>query len=153
MSGIIKYLFGDETYLSWFNPGDDGNDGIKIYLHINHVNISLRLKNNVSRHDIIQFIRKIHDEDLMKDQKEFKNRYFSLFHTEKDINKEELIKNLKAFRVFKKESILFVNTGTTIDVQQSDESGNWITRINKKNNDTINNVAIINNDENNPFII
>lgn len=153
MSGIIKFLFGDETYLSWFNPGDDGNNNVKIFLHLNRINISLRLKNDVSRYDIIQFIRKIHDEDLMKDQKEFKSQYFKLFHTEKEINKEDLIKNLKAFRIFKKDTILFVNNGSTIEVQQSDELGDWITRINKKNNDNIENIAIINNSEENPFVL
>ena len=153
MSGILKFLLGDETYLSWFNPGEDGNDGVKIYLHFKSNNITLRLKTGKSRYDVIQFIRNVHDNEGMKDQKEFKTQFFNLFHIEREMNKQDLIKQLKSFRVFKKDEVLFVNTGSKIEVIHNDENGEFITRINKNNKDSIDNIAIINNTESNPFII
>jgi len=65
MEVLLKSLFPANLYLRWFNPKEDNNKGVNVFLHIKDINnngtYTLKFKPNVSRYDVVSFLKQIHE--------------------------------------------------------------------------------------------
>jgi hypothetical protein len=65
MDMFLKNILPTNIYLKWFNPIEDENKGINVYLHIkdieNSTTYTLKFKSNVTRYDVVTFLKNIHD--------------------------------------------------------------------------------------------
>ena len=62
---FLQSLLPTEWILRLFKPDEDTEPGASIYLHIKDDDVTFRFRNDVSRYDVVEFIKEIHDDNLL----------------------------------------------------------------------------------------
>ena len=141
---ILKAVLPDDLYLKWFNPEEDTNNGINVFLHINDMDnantITLKFRQGVSRFDVVTFIKKIHDEisstlddvDENDDVKNIKKEFSNLFEFYSNKELDIAFQKLKIFT--KTEYIFFGSSNISVSHEQDEDNKLWYTHFYKTDN-------------------
>lgn len=138
---LFKFILSDDLYLKWFNPDEDTNNGVNVFLHINDMEnsntLTLKFRQGVSRFDVVTFLKKIHDdftgsleniddkEDIKNIRKEFSNLFEFYSNKELDLSFIKL-------KMFTKTEFVFLGKSTiTVSHDQDEENKLWYTHFYK----------------------
>ena len=128
---FLKSLLPVEWSIRFFEPETDTEPGAHIYLHIPAMDTVFRFRQNVSRYDVIEFIKELHDDADMSTPKiiEAASKLFLInsILTEKD--SRQLLEQLSPFQ---KQSAIFMRDSVIEIEHDKNETGAWITSIFKQ---------------------
>lgn len=133
---FLKSLLPTEWVLRLFNPDEDTELGASIYLHIEDNDATFRFRNGISRYDVVEFIKEIHDDDLLNNENNelVKQRLTSLFLIDSTLPEKYFTETYKQFNCFQRTEVIFMRQ-SSIEVEHTKgEDGCWITSIYKKFN-------------------
>ena len=126
---ILKAILPDTWYMNIFSPEEDATN--RLYIHIKN-NTILKIAQGVSRVDIVDFLKSIHESSLISENEaeiaEIRSKISTLFDVaggEKEIN--ELMGVIPD--VFSKEQTVFVSGSEIKICHDKNDGGKWITRI------------------------
>lgn len=138
---LVKWLLPDEWIIKMFPPSEDKEEKINIYLHFIEQDATLQFKENVSRYDVIEFIKQINtDYDTISDNiYDLTTSYFTV---------PERYSTQKLMSVFQSEQIVFMSTSKIVVEHNKNANGYWITEIYKENSKNKKHLATISNFEN-----
>jgi hypothetical protein len=138
---IFKAVLPDDLYLKWFNPKEDTNNGINVFLHINDMDnantLTLKFRQGVSRFDVVTFIKKIHDEvsgsleesENSEEIKIIKGEFSNLFEFYSNKELDNAFAKLKIFT--KTEYIFLGKSNITVSHEQDEDNKLWYTHFYK----------------------
>ena len=144
---FIQSLLPVEWALRLFDP--DTSPGIHIYLHIKETDSVFRFKPAVSRYDVVEFLKTMHETDLLLNTPEFVASVSKLFLVDPQLNDKQVAELREQFAPFSKQSIIFMKD-TQIEIEHNKTDNNqWLTTFTKKfnNNQTPNIIAVISNND------
>ena len=129
---ILKAILPDTWYMNLFSPEEDATN--RLYLHIKN-NTILRITQGVSRVDVVDFLKSIHESSLISENEaevaEIRNKITTLFDVsggDKAVN--ELMGVIPD--LFSKEQTVFVSGSEMKVYHYKNYNGKWITRILKE---------------------
>lgn len=137
---MLKWLLPDEWIMKLFPPNEDNEQGVSIYLHLIESDISIKLQSGISRYELIEFIKKIHDD------------YDSVSDNIHDLTTQHLvipphIASNKIIACFHKEKVVFM-TDSNIEIEHNkNDNGKWITMIFSENKKGRKHIATISTEE------
>lgn len=162
MEVFLKSLIPTNLYIKWFNPKEDTEQGINVYLHIkdnsNNTTYSLKLKKNVTRYDVVAFLKQIHelhhqsqnnsssslndlidennneneDNNILENNDILKQECSCLFEF---YNEKELITALNKMKIFTKNKFIFLGESSiSVSHEQDEENKLWYTHFYKIHN-------------------
>ncbi len=134
---FIQSLLPSEWLLRLFKPDEDTVPGAAIYLHIKEDDVTFRFRNGVSRYDVVEFIKEIHDDDLLDGERNelVKQRLAKLFMIDPTLPEKYFIDTCNQFKCFQRTEVIFMRQ-SSIDIDHTKgEDGSWVTSIYKKFND------------------
>jgi hypothetical protein len=140
---ILKAILPDTWYMNLFSPEEDATN--RLYLHIKN-NTTLRIAQGVSRVDVVDFLKSIHESSLISENEaeiaEIRQKISALFEIsggEKAVN--ELMGTIPD--VFSREQTVFVSGSEMKICHDKNESGKWITRVLKETGSKENELGVI----------
>ena len=144
---FLKSLLPAEWSMRFFEPETDTEPGAHIYLHIPVTDTIFQFRQNVSRYDVVEFIKELHDEPT--DTRfiiESASRLFMLNTILTDKETNQLLDQLEPFR---KQSAIFIGDSTLEIEHDKTDDGAWVTSITKHfgTGPSDKPVAVINNSE------
>jgi hypothetical protein len=127
---FLGNIFSGEWLLNIFTPSEDNEEERSIYLKITDNDIELKLRDNISRSELISVLKQIHN-----DYDYIKNNTLSLFNDLfEEITEEEadIVTNL-----FKPSNVLFIGSSEISVDHYKNDSDLWVTKFYKiySNND------------------
>ena len=138
---LLKVLLPDYLYLKLFNPDEDTNNGINVFLHINDMDnvntLTLKFRQGVSRFDVVTFIKNLHDEvscslddnENNEEIKTIKEEFSNLFEF---YSNKELDNAFQKLNIFTKTEYIFLGkSDITISHEQDDDNKLWYTHFYK----------------------
>lgn len=140
MEFLLKSLIPTDLYIKWFNPDEDNKNGVNVFLHIkdnNNTTYSLKLKKNVTRYDVVAFLRQIHDlhlsnDNMLENNDVIKQECSCLFEF---YNENELLTALNKMKIFTSYKYVFLGQSSiTINHEKDDNNKLWYTHFNKIHN-------------------
>lgn len=140
---ILKAILPDTWYMNLFSPEEDATN--RLYLHIKN-NTILRIAQGVSRVDVVNFLKSIHESSLISENDaeitEIRNKICTLFEV---VGGDKVVNELMGIipDVFSREQTVFVS-GSEIKVcHDKNEDGKWITQILKETGTKETELAVI----------
>ena len=133
---FLQSLLPTEWRLRLFKPEEDSDPGAHIYLHIREDDATFRFKNDVSRYDVVEFLKELHDDDLLNGEHDelFKQRATTLFLIDNTMNVDYYKDIMMQFKDFQQNNVIFMKKSSIeIEHEKSTELG-WITSIYKRFN-------------------
>lgn len=132
---LLKWFLPDEWVLKLSTPSEDSDETKAIFLHLIDRDISLQLQKEVSRSELIEFLKQIHDdyESIEDNFIELANQYIQF----------PMHLNVKVLNVFKKEQIVFMNSSELEIEHNKNDEDLWITDILINNGGTSKKIAYI----------
>lgn len=129
---FLQSLLPAEWLLKLFKPDEDSMPGAHIYLHVREDDVSFRFKNNVTRYDVVEFLKELHDDLLNGNHNElFKQRMLTLFLLDTEQSDSYFNGLMEHFRDFKKTDVIFMKQSSLrIEHEKMDDSS-WLTSIYK----------------------
>ncbi len=128
---ILKAILPDTWYMNLFSPEEDAIN--RLYLHIKN-NTTLRIAQGVSRVDVVDFLKSIHESSLISENEseiaEIRSKIGTLFEVSNDKVVDELMGTIPD--VFSKEQTVFVSGSEMKICHDKNETGKWITRVLKE---------------------
>lgn len=154
MASFLRSFLPDEWVLWLTNPEEDQQEDSQIVLHLRESDYSLSLAHDVTRYDVVQFVKKVHDEGpaFLANDEELKDHLAALFHLQvpvEDWDQEVAMEYRQLFEPFYHQTVVFKGA-TQLDVlHEKDEQGKWVTRLCKSwqsSPDELTEIACINTD-------
>lgn len=143
---FLQSLLPTEWALRLFKPDEDTAPGTSIYLHIKDDDSTFRFKNDISRYDVVEFIKELHDDNLLDGEHNelVKQRLTTLFLIDATLPERYFIDTQQQFKCFQRTDVIFMKQ-SSIEVEHTKgEDGSWLTSIYKKFNGSDNSpIAII----------
>lgn len=133
---FLQSLLPTEWVLRLFKPDEDTEPGAAIYLHIKDDDTTFRFKNGVTRYDVVEFIKEIHDDNLLDSEHNelFKQRLSTLFLMDTVLSERYFINIQNQFKCFQRTEVIFMKQ-SSIEIEHSkSDDGIWLTSIYKKFN-------------------
>ncbi len=125
---ILKAILPDTWYMNLFSPEEDATN--RLYLHIKN-NTTLRIAQGVSRVDVVDFLKSIHESSLISENEaeiaEIRQKISTLFEVTNDKIVDELMGTIPD--VFSREQTVFVSGSEMKICHDKNDSGKWITRV------------------------
>jgi len=143
---FLQSLLPTEWVLRLFKPDEDTEPGSAIYLHIKEDDVTFRFKNNVSRYDVVEFIKEIHDDNLLDGNYNelVKQRLSTLFLMDITLPDQYFLDTQNQFKCFQKTKVIFMKQSSIEIEHTKSDDGSWLTSIYKKFNGSGDNpIAII----------
>ena len=139
---ILKAILPDTWFMNLFSPDEDATN--RLYLHIKN-NTTLRIAHKVSRVDVVDFLKSIHESNLISENDieitEIRNKIRTLFEVVNDKVVDELMGIIPD--VFSREQTVFVSGSEIKICHDKNDTGKWITRILKEFGTKENELAVI----------
>lgn len=154
MASFLRSILPDEWVLWLTNPKEDEQEDTQISLHIRKSDYSLAFAEEVTRYDVIQFLKRVHDEGTtllnnMYVLKQEMDKLFCLQIPVSDWDEEVESEYVDLLYPFCKQDVVFKGS-TQLDIlHEKDNNGKWVTRICKSwtnNGDEMVEIACINTD-------
>ena len=143
---FLQSLLPTEWALRLFKPDEDTKPGAAIYLHIKEDDTTFRFRNDVSRYDVVEFIKEIHDDNLLDGEHNelVKQRLATLFLIDDTLPERYFIDIQQQFKCFHRTEVIFMKQSSIEIEHTKGEDGSWLTSIYKKFNGSGDNpIAII----------
>lgn len=133
--------------MRFFEPETDTEPGAHIYLHIPATDTIFQFRQNVSRYDVVEFIKWVHDES--PDTQLIIESASRLFMLNTILTDKEAYKLLDQLAPFRKQSAIFMKDSSLDVNHDKNDAGAWVTDIYKHfgTDSSDKPVAVINNDE------
>jgi hypothetical protein len=145
---FLQSLLPTEWRLRLFKPDEDTEPGTHIYLHIREDDVTFRFKHDVSRYDVVEFLKELHDDDLLNGEHDelFKERVTGLFLIDSTMQASYYSNIMQQFKDFKQNNVIFMKRSSIeIEHEKSPELG-WVTSIYKRfNSEDEKPIAVITN--------
>jgi hypothetical protein len=126
---FLKSLLPVEWSMRLFEPETDTVPGAAIYLHISETDAVYRLKKDVSRYQVVELLKDMHDGEIA--EPDLPNKLSELFIIN-FVGKIDTERLMSIFRPFLKAEAIFAGQTELIIEHDKDEQGNWITSFIKK---------------------
>lgn len=128
---FIKSLLPAEWSIRFFEPETDTEPGAHIYLHIPATDTVFRFRQNISRYDVVEFIKELHDNPDMTTPAiiEAASRLFLINTVLTDKDAKELLEQLSPFQ---KQAAIFMRDSVIEIEHDKTEMGAWVTSIYKQ---------------------
>jgi hypothetical protein len=143
---FLQSLLPTEWALRLFKPDEDTEPGAAIYLHIKEDDTTFRFRNDVSRYDVVEFIKEIHDDNLLDGEHNelVKQRLATLFLIDDTLPERYFTDTQQQFKCFQRKEVIFMKQSSIEIEHTKGEDGSWLTSIYKKFNGSGDNpIAII----------
>lgn len=133
---FLQSLLPTEWALRLFKLDDNTAEGAAIYLHIKDNDASFRLRTNVTRFDVVEFLKGIHDDNLLNDDNinQVKEQLKNLFFVEDNLSDQNFINIINKFECFKKNEVIFMRQSDIEFDHTKNDDGTWLISIYKKFN-------------------
>lgn len=133
---FLQSLLPTEWILRLFKPDEDTESGVAIYLHIKDDDVTFRFRNGVSRYDVVEFIKEIHDDNLLDGEHNelVKQRLASLFLIDPTLPEKYFMDTYHQFKCFQRTEVIFMRQSSIEVTHAKGEDGSWLTSIYKKFN-------------------
>lgn len=154
MASFLRSLLPDEWVLWLSNPAEDQEKDAQILLHLRDSDFSLSLLQDVTRYDVVQFLKQVHDggEQYLADNEKLKAKLSELFYLQvpaDDWDEEVAMEYRELLQPFYKQSVIFKGESNLDILHEKGENGMWVTRICKSwpnSPDELHEIACINTD-------
>lgn len=145
---FIKSLLPAEWSMRFFEPETDTQPGAHIYLHVMSTDSVFRFRQGVSRYDVVEFLKEIHDNSELT-KEEFIETASRLFMVNTILNDKDAKHLLGQFEPFRRQSIIFMRDSILNMEHDKNENNEWITSIFKQfgTDETNKPVALITNSD------
>lgn len=143
---FLQSLLPTEWALRLFKPDEDTVEGAAIYLHIKNDDVTFRFRTGVTRYDVVEFIKEIHDDNLLDGEhnEEVIQRITKLFLVDDTLPQNVYADIIKQFTCFVRTEVIFMRQSSIEVEHDKNEDGTWLTSIFKKfNNSGDNAIAVI----------
>jgi hypothetical protein len=143
---FLQSLLPTEWILRLFKPDEDTEPGASIYLHIKDDDVTFRFRNDVSRYDVVEFIKEIHDDNLLDGEHNelVKQRISTLFLIDNTLSERLFLDIYQQFKCFQRTEVIFMRQSSIEIEHTKGEDGTWLTSIYKKYNGSSDNpIALI----------
>jgi hypothetical protein len=133
---FLQSLLPTEWVLRLFKPDEDTEPGASIYLHIKDDDSIFRFRNGVSRYDVVEFIKEVHDDNLLDGNHNelVKQRLSTLFLMDIALPEQYFLDTQNQFKCFQRTNIIFMKQSNIEIEHTKSEDGSWLTCIYKKFN-------------------
>lgn len=133
---FLQSLLPKEWALRLFKPEEDTLPDAAIYLHIKDEDATFRFRNDVTRYDVVEFLKEIHDDNLLNDEHTelIKKKITKLFLIDASLPKNYLLELINQFKCFQKTEIIFMRQSSIEIEHTKGDDGMWLTSIYKKFN-------------------
>lgn len=128
---FIKSLLPVEWSIRFFEPETDTEPGAHIYLHIPATDTVLRFRQNISRYDVVEFIKELHDNHDITTPAiiESASMLFLINTIITDKDSKTLLEQLSPLQ---KQAAIFMRDSVIEIEHDKTETGAWITSIFKQ---------------------
>ena len=143
---FIQSLLPTEWALRLFKPEEDTEPGASIYLHIKDNDFTFRFRNGVTRYEVVEFIKEIHDDNLLDGEHNdlVKTRLSTLFLMDSMLPEQYFTDMQNQIKCFQRTEIIFMRQSNIEIEHTKNDDGTWLTSIYKKfNNSGDNPIAVI----------
>lgn len=154
MASFLRSLLPDEWVLWLSNPVEDQEEEAQIVLHLRESDYSLSLSPEVTRYEVVQFLKKVHDggDEYLSNDDDLKEQLSTLFHLQIPVNEwdsQVAMEYRELFQPFYKQSVVFKGDSQLDVLHEKDDEGKWVTRLCKSwptSPDELSELACINTD-------
>lgn len=134
MASFLRSLLPDEWVLWLSNPEEDQEEEAQIILHLRDSDFSLALAADVTRYDVVQFLKKVHDQgkSYLRNTEELKKELAALFYLQiapNDWDDEVAMEYRELFYPFCKQSVVFKGDSHLDVLHEKDDNSKWVTRL------------------------
>lgn len=134
MASFLRSILPDEWVLWLSNPTEDQEEEAQIVLHLRENDYSLALAPDVTRYEVVQFLKKVHDggPDFLSDYEKLKDQLSMLFHLQvpvDDWDSDVAAEYRELFTPLFQQSVVFKGDSQLDVLHEKDDDGKWVTRL------------------------